>query len=889
MKTVRSSACENGLEVELFKAYRRTRQKDSEVRKLVKHAIEEVRVCAQLTEADVLGIIEAMQYFVFDTGHEIQRPGEPTELFIVVQEGSLKVRVEDEVVDTVTAGSAFGAEGLLYGCPRTTKVTTEEATGIWGASGSTFQQVLRERARANCTEYRKFLASMSVFAGLPARQMDLLSQALFEEAYPPDAKVVSKGDNNQTLYCVKTGMLRVVEPAENGRPAQDLTQLQPGDCFGERALLYGERRAATVIAVGRCELLCIGASQLRSVLGTDLHAYLERSVVLTGLRGAPAYSQFGSAQLSALVQAMEMKDCEAGKPLGDVLSGGARAVIVVEGLIEHPGACGQDPVTVSRGVCCEADSSGFVMAQDAAQSPVQRHSSSSSEVSLRLGDFTAGEGGARISILSQDGLVFALGRRLSAASAEQASEYAGKMLLVRKVPCFRHLNQEQTNSVVSALRLKHYSQEELVIKQGSLGDSMFVISRGEVSIYINDRLIRTQGRNACFGERALLFDERRTATVKVSSAHAEIWTIDKATFGEIIKGKMQEDLIRRIQLQDTQVTLQDLRPVKVIGTGAFSVVRLVEHKRTGVRYALKSVKKQHGKIPADMVNECSILLENDHPFILYVVKTFETELRVCMLTELITGGDLHGAIRQIPTVLSRKQAQFYVGSLVIAIEALWDRNIVYRDLKPENVMLDAQGYLKIIDFGISKKLQDSESRTFTTVGTPHYMAPEVMQGRGYGIEVDLWSLGIMLFEFVCGYLPFADDLDEPAEVCAAVLTQKLQFPRAYRDGSGKDLIAGLLCRWPERRLGAGSNGCADVKAAPFFRLERGDPHQLFDKIMGRELDPPLVPCGETYCEDEEVEAAERLSDAEDLFEEASPRTSNSPRCLAFLNPCRRTD
>mmetsp|Transcript_3097 Transcript_3097/g.7206 ORF Transcript_3097/g.7206 Transcript_3097/m.7206 type:complete len:348 (-) Transcript_3097:39-1082(-) len=330
---------------------------------------------------------------------------------------------------------------------------------------------------------------------------------------------------------------------------------------------------------------------------------------------------------------------------------------------------------------------------------------------------------------------------------------------------------------------------------------------------------------------------------------------------------MAEDLINRIKLQDTQVTLLDLKPVQVIGTGAFSTVRLVEHRRTGVRYALKSVKKQNGKIPAEMVNECSILLENDHPFILYVVKTFETDLRVCMLTELITGGDLHYAIRQIPTVLSRKQAQFYAGSLVIAIEALWDRNIVYRDLKPENVMLDAQGYLKIIDFGISKKLKDTESRTFTTVGTPHYMAPEVMRGRGYGIEVDLWSLGIMLFEFVCGYLPFADDLDEPAEVCAAVLNNRLFFPRAYRDASGRELITGLLSRQPECRVGAGSNGCADVKAAPFFCMNDGQPEALFDKIMGRELAPPLVPDGEKYCDDEEME--ETPSDADDLFEEAA--------------------
>merc|ERR1712100_112506 len=130
-----------------------------------------------------------------------------------------------------------------------------------------------------------------------------------------------------------------------------------------------------------------------------------------------------------------------------------------------------------------------------------------------------------------------------------------------------------------------------------------------------------------------------------------------------------------------------------------------------------------------------------------------------MLQEVIPGGELHAAIRTIPHVLNRAQGQFYTGSLVLVLESLRNRNIVYRDLKPENVMLDAQGYLKLIDFGIAKKLDEHNRRTFTMIGTPHYMAPEVMRGKGYGTEVDIWSLGVIHFEFVCGFLPFGDDLD----------------------------------------------------------------------------------------------------------------------------------
>ncbi|CAJ1329021.1 unnamed protein product, partial [Effrenium voratum] len=154
---------------------------------------------------------------------------------------------------------------------------------------------------------------------------------------------------------------------------------------------------------------------------------------------------------------------------------------------------------------------------------------------------------------------------------------------------------------------------------------------------------------------------------------------------------MQQELMHRIRLQDTDFSMKDLKTVRVIGAGAAGVVRLVMNKKTGMRYALKRVRKNQGKIPVEVKRECELLKAQEHPFIMRLVQTFETTKSVYILTELITGGELHGAIRDIPTVLSRSQAQFYTGCLIIVLEELSEKNIVYRDLKPENVMLDNQG------------------------------------------------------------------------------------------------------------------------------------------------------------------------------------------------------
>ena len=136
-------------------------------------------------------------------------------------------------------------------------------------------------------------------------------------------------------------------------------------------------------------------------------------------------------------------------------------------------------------------------------------------------------------------------------TSEHALDCAQKMLLIKEVPIFRHLSEQLTSDLVKSLTPHRYQKGSLVFKQGDMGSSFFVIASGELTVFINDKQIQTLTKNAYLGERALLFDEPRTSTVKVSSNEAELWSIEKQAFKSIIKGKMQEDLVHRIGQQDT--------------------------------------------------------------------------------------------------------------------------------------------------------------------------------------------------------------------------------------------------------------------------------------------------------------------------------------------------
>jgi cGMP-dependent protein kinase len=207
----------------------------------------------------------------------------------------------------------------------------------------------------------------------------------------------------------------------------------------------------------------------------------------------------------------------------------------------------------------------------------------------------------------------------------------------------------------------------------------------------------------------------------------------------------------------------------------FGNVFLVRNKKIKKYYGLKAVSRRkvsHYSLSECLMNEREVLMQLDHPFILKMIKTFKDEDRVYFLTEYVQGSDLFDALRKIG-LCNDNQAQFYCACLLLILEHLANKDVVHRDIKPENVMLDRVGYPKLIDFGTAKVIHD---RTYTIVGTPHYMAPEVILGNSYSFSVDVWSLGVMLYEFLCGIVPFGEDIEDTYAVYEAVLEHHLIYP-----------------------------------------------------------------------------------------------------------------
>ncbi|XP_048000472.1 microtubule-associated serine/threonine-protein kinase 3 isoform X4 [Leguminivora glycinivorella] len=275
----------------------------------------------------------------------------------------------------------------------------------------------------------------------------------------------------------------------------------------------------------------------------------------------------------------------------------------------------------------------------------------------------------------------------------------------------------------------------------------------------------------------------------------------------------------------------DYQVIKLISNGAYGAVYLVKHKQTRTRYAMKKISKNN-LILRNQVEQAfaerDILSFADNPFVVTMYCSFETKRHLCLILEFVEGGDCATLLRAGP--LPPDMARHYFAEAVLAVEYLHSYGVVHRDLKPDNLLITATGHIKLTDFGLSKmglmslatnlyeEYADREARQFSdkqVCGTPEYIAPEVILRQGYGKPVDWWSMGIILYEFLVGCVPFFGDT--PEELFAHTVNDDIEWPSEEDFPiavEARAIITELLARNPRDRLGTG--GTHQVKEHVYF-------------------------------------------------------------------------
>lgn len=436
-------------------------------------------------------------------------------------------------------------------------------------------------------------------------------------------------------------------------------------------------------------------------------------------------------------------------------------------------------------------------------------------------------------VASENSTIFAVNRVAFRTVVRRNVRERGRQIqaMLKAIPEFSGLSDKNIALIQMAFVEYLFQKDEVILRQGEDGDRFYIIISGactwQKELPTGELENGHIGIGEYFGERALITREKRSATI-IAETPVKTFTLSKEDFHELIgdgrsflKRMTSYDSSEHQSLQHSprriECNLQDLldNTVGVLGIGAFGIVTLVVDKKRGISYALKAIKKcevvrnhQQKHIITEM-RVMRALAQFNCRFLANMFATYKDSQRVYFLLEACLGGELFTILRRQRT-FKEPTARFYTACVVEAFHCMHSHNIIYRDLKPENLVLDRSGFAKVTDFGFAKVVT---GRTFTLCGTPDYLAPELVSGQGHGRAADWWTLGILTYEMLASIPPFYSD--NPIKTYRKIVKGKPKLPSSFSNNA-KRFVSSLLKMRPVKRLGMQCGGTNIVRKHSFF-------------------------------------------------------------------------
>ena len=724
--------------------------------------------------------------------------------FYILKEGSIELISRNETKN-IKIGESFGELALLHLANRSSSAKTLSESFLWVLERKNFRKIVDHITKMNYEENKNFIESIPILANIHHTQKIILCSFLYKENFNNGDYIVKKGDQAHCLYIVKEGE---VDCSLNGKIVRTLRK---GDNFGERSILIDSTRSLDCIAKGNCVCYSVSISTLKNMLGDNFRNSLYLNFIKSAFNKSNIFSSFNVSLLDKafhLFKPINLKSNDIAFKENYLKS--SKIVIVIDGHLIN---------NITKDIVANRGTILF-------QYELFENSSDTTDFDI---------------VPQPDCLLIEADTKeflnLLGGSFKQLMDQTEIIKYLSHISIFKNLPKEKLEYIIQVISEEKFNDGDIIVNQGEEGDKFFVIKKGKVNIYINNKYIRTLNEKEYFGERALFFNEKRSATI-IALDEVILYSISKEDFQKNIENNMKEHLMNRLYLQDNMIELKDLIFKLQLGTGNYGNVCLVRNKKNKFPYAIKAISRNQinqEQLHENLELERSILLKIDHPFIVKLVKSLKDEKNIYFLMEYIKGKELFDVIRDIG-LLSKLQTQFYGASLMLSVDYLHERKIIFRDIKPENVIVNQSGYIKLIDFGTSKEIID---RTNTIIGTPHYMAPEVILGEGYSFQVDIWSIAICMYEFICGGVPFGESADEPMDVYLAIINDQMNFPNFCKDNDFKLLMKQMLTKNPISRL----SKISQVKNHVWFN------GFSWDDLIELKMNPPYLPLLKQELED----------------------------------------
>ncbi|EQC32872.1 AGC protein kinase [Saprolegnia diclina VS20] len=685
----------------------------------------------------------------------------------------------------------------------------------------------------------KALKGHYLFSSLDDSEILDIMNAMSNVQHHAGADIILQGTPGNVFYILESGACAILVNNEV------VGQYASGDAFGELALLYNSPRAATIKALAPCSLWTVDRTSFRKILATTASTMQLSRVQF--LQNVDLLQRLSNNQLQKVAAAMKLETFADGSYIIRQGEEGHLFYIVVEGTV----LC--TTTTINDG-----------------EKPLMSLTKGQyfGEMALMLNEprqaNCIAKGKVACYVLGRNEFTQLLGPLRSLLDRQM------RIRVLRSVPLLNYLTDDELDLLAHALRVVSYEDKEQILRQGDAGDTFYIISDGKVSVQKTGIEIMQLRSGEFFGERALLSKEPRAANC-FANGHVECLCLDRSAFERLL-GKLEHILTRETKrqqlmqeavlqattpshqqvVQPKKYALADFEKIQTIGTGTFGRVLMVKHKTTGKTFALKCMLKVNiveTHQQRNVLHEKSIINECEHPFVLKLYETFTDADQLYMLLELVQGGELWSLLYEkaynVPKgvcgAFDLPSARFYIANVVEVFRYLQTLGVAYRDLKPENLMIDDKGYLKMVDFGFAKHIPFYKGsqlceRSFTLCGTPEYLAPELVLNKGHGKSVDYWALGCLIYELIAGRTPFQHQ--EQQKIFEKIIHAKasLKFHPKF-DPLAQDLVTKLLEPNPGLRLGSLAGGMMEVVNHPWFANAKFD----WKALVAKSMKAPYVP------------------------------------------------
>ena len=722
-------------------------------------------------------IIISMSLYSVKEGKTLYSQGFSGNYWYIVNSGELERFHNNKLIGKLSRGDSFGERALMNGAPRSNTVIAKTDCKLWVLKRQVFRKILEFIFTSNYEENMKFLDGINM--PLDATFKSIMANNLIQEIYLKGQFICKEGELGSCMYIIKDGEVECL------KGDKVIRTLKKGDNFGQKALLEGGIRSLDVKAKTDCKIYSISTEFFKNQFGENFREQLYFNFVNTSFALSKTFSEINRKIISKSFKFFKfrsLKNNELVYPKGQPIS--EKLCVVLEGNI------------VDKKIN-KVEAKRYEILYE------KQLSEGSTEV---IKNNLLAEPDCIIAEVEFDKFKEILGGDLKTAQTK-----SNQLTSFGNIPLFRILSDEKIEFLQNNLKVEKFQNGKKIINQGDIGDKLFIIKQGRVDFFVNSRYIRSLNDGEEFGARSLILtSDKRTATA-IANGEVYCYTLTAKVFKSILEPNLYEYFTNKIYLEDNTIELKDLDNIKELGSGSFGCVNLVKNKKNKYTYAIKALDLE--QIKKENLESCveverDVLLKIDHPFIMKMVKYLKNDSYIFFINEYIKGKELWEVIRDIG-LLNKEQTQFYGASILLAMDYLHKQKIIYRDLKPENVMVNVKGYVKIIDFGTVKEIQD---RTSTIIGTSHYMAPEITKGEGYSFQVDIWSVAICMYEFFCGKLPFGEEYDDPMDIYRAVSKEELTFPNFVHDDKFIQLMSKMLKKNPTNRLWK----FKQIKQDPYF-------------------------------------------------------------------------